>query len=200
MVQRKNYFSLVMVFVGLLMISCSNKNDQQSAEFLASVKNIEKVLGDSISSDSKVVKIIAYNTYKAQIQDDMAKIKELAKITQNTAKRQYIFAKDGSFYRVYYPITDAIIQYEQRNIPTNEKGALVSASPIPMSDVTLLELAGKYGKITPEEKEEGKERPIQFLRTSIQSEKKLGNSIHTEDKICVFNLGERKLGEKISWE
>ncbi len=123
----------------------------------------------------------------------------MAKTTQNTARRQYIFAKDGSFYRVYYPITDAIIQYEQRNIPTNEKGVLVSVSPIPMADIMLLELAGKYGKITDEEKKEGKERPIQFLRTSIQAEKKSGNSIH-DDKICVFNLGERKLGDKISWE
>lgn len=195
--RKFNYAIITLILYSF--IGCKESNDQQGVQFLSKVKELEKTLADSISSDSKVVKILAYNTYKSETEEDVLKIKELAKTTQNTARRQYIFAKDGSFYRVYYPITDAIIQYEQRNIPTNEKGALVSVSPIPMADIMLLELAGKYGKITDEEKKEGKERPIQFLRTSIQAEKKLGNSIH-DDKICVFNLGERKLGDKISWE
>ena len=195
--RKFNYAIITLILCSF--IGCKEANNQQGIQFLSKVKELEKTLADSISSDSKVIKILAYNTYKSDTEEDMSKIKELAKTTQNTARRQYIFAKDGSFYRVYYPITDAIIQYEQRNIPTNEKGVLVSVSPIPMADIMLLELAGKYGKITDEEKKEGKERPIQFLRTSIQAEKKSGNSIH-DDKICVFNLGERKLGDKISWE
>ena len=189
---------LTMFILTLLILGCKGEKEEQSQVFLKKVKGLEKTLADSISKDTKAIKVIGYNTYKAQTQDEFIEIKELAEVTKNTATRQYYFASDGSFYRVYFPITDAIIKYEQRNVSTNEKGELVSVAPI--ADLTLVELAGKYPQITEEEKKEKKERPIQFLRTTVPVEKKVGGSIHDDAKICVFNLGERKLGEAIAWQ
>ncbi|NMA75220.1 MAG: hypothetical protein GX963_13960 [Bacteroidales bacterium] len=192
-------YSLLTLFIFTLLIwSCKGGNEEESQTFLKNVKELERTLADSISKDTKAIKVIGYNTYKAQTEDEFTKIKELAETTKNTATRQYYFASDGSFYRVYFPIADAIIKYEQRNIPTDENGILVSLSPI--ADLTLIELAGKYVRITEEEKKEKKERPIQFLRTTVPVEKKSGSSIHNDTKICVFSLGERKLGDEIAWQ
>ncbi len=192
-------YSLLTIFIFTLLIwSCKGGNEEESQAFLKNVKGLERTLADNISKDTKAIKVLGYNTYRAQTQDEFSKIKSLSETTKNTATRQYHFASDGSFYRVYFPITDAIIKYEQRNIPTDENGILVSVSPI--ADLTLIELAGRYVKLTEEEKKEKKERPIQFLRTTVPVEKKIGPSIHEDTKICVFNLGERKLGDKIAWE
>ena len=193
-----NVFTAVLfLFMATIVSSCKSGNSEDSQAFLSTVKGLEKTLSDSISTDPNVVKVIAYHTYRAQTQAETSQIKELAKTTVNTGKRQYFFATDGSFYRVYFPITDAIIKYDQRNIPTDINGALVSANPV--HDLSIVELAGKYGKQTEEAKEAKQERPIQMLREAIPAEKKVGSSIHTDSKIVVFNLGERKLGDKIVW-
>lgn len=193
----KNYTFTTLILI-LLISGCKGGSEDQSQAFLMSIKGLEQTLADSISQDKKAIKVIGYHTYKAQTEEETAKIKELAQTTVNTATHQYYFASDGSFYRVYFPIADAIIKYEQRNIPTNEKAVLVSASPI--TDLTTIELAGRYAKLTEKEKKEKKERPIQFLRTTVPVEKKTGSSIHEDNKICVFNLGERKLGNPIAWQ
>lgn len=192
-------YSLLTTFLLIFLISgCKGGGEDQSQAFLKSIKGLEQTLADSISQDKKAIKVVGYHTYKAQTEEETAKIKELAQTTENTATRQYHFAGDGSFYRVYFPIADAIIKYEQRNLSTDEKGVLISTSSI--ADLTVLELAGRRLRLTEEEKKEKKERPIQFLRTTVPVEKKIGSSLHEDNKICVFNLGERKLGDPIAWQ
>jgi hypothetical protein len=180
----------VFVVMILLCSGCAlNKQNNGLADELAV---FEKKYAATLSSDEKEVKLIGFNT--AQIEPEFRdKIKVVQDSMSKTefAKNMY-FAKDFSYYRMYFPMHTAIISYNDVHYTANEKGIVLIPD---LDDISKIKVIGrkKSETVTGGGNDVIDGDKILFkneLKQEVKDGVKTGYS-YPKERMCVFSLGQR---------
>jgi hypothetical protein len=149
----------------------------------------EKKYAATLSSDEQAVKLIGFKTVQVE-QELRAKIREnMDSIAKMDMSNNIYFAKDYSYYRMYFPIHTAIINYNNVNYTANEKGIVLIPD---LGDVDKIKIIGR--KISETVKGTGSniiDGDKILLKNELKQEiidgVKTGYS-YQKEKICVFSL------------
>jgi hypothetical protein len=77
---------------------------------------------DTIPSGDGVIKLVGYKTiYTGEEKDEFKDFLKSHRDELNPSKHNY-YAEDGSFIRVYFPLSDAIIDYNEQSYEADENG------------------------------------------------------------------------------
>ena len=189
---KREIIYVCVVCASFALSSCSNVMSDKAANSTFSA--FEKEFADRLSPDNKndknVVKLIGFKTFP--IEDDSLKQNYKTMIESDLGKemrQRYAFADDFSFFRMYFPLHTAIVDYDGKTYTADEKGMVSIPN---LKDTRKIKVIGRKksetvtgaGSNTIEDdrillKNELKQETINGVQT--------GYSI--EGNICVFDMG-----------
>jgi len=148
----------------------------------------EKELAQSLSSEKDVVKLIGFKTFSIN-ESDRQKYKTLvSEHSKEMKKVNTVFSNDFSFYRIYFPILTAIIEYNGKTYTADEKGVVSIPN---LKDISKIKIIGRKksefvhgtgSNII----EEDRILLKQELKQGIINDVRTGYSV--DPNICVFDL------------
>jgi hypothetical protein len=179
-----------MISVGILMQSCSSEMDGAGLTDISGSKFalFEKEFVNSLSSNKNVVKLIGFKTYNISENERQDFKKLVAGYGDEMRKINNIVADDYSFFRIYFPLHTAIIEYEGKSYMADEKGLVYIPDLTDVSKITVVgrkkseKIQGTGSNIIKKDMISFENPFKQKMENGIQS----GYSI--EGNACVFDL------------
>jgi hypothetical protein len=163
------------------------------------LSSFEKKCAAALSTDEKEVKLIGFKTvqidpaHRAKFKEAMDSIAKIASANMGSSAKMMsdnmYFAKDYSYYRMYFPLHTVIISCNDANYTANEKGIV----QIPdLSDISKIKIIGRKRS----EKVRGTgsntiDGDRILLKDEVKQEVKDGVKTgysYQKEKICVFSL------------
>jgi hypothetical protein len=183
------YLGIILVSVTSLeffMQSCNKDFESDDAQNDTKFTLFEKEFANALSPDKKTVKFIGFKTYNISEneRDDFKKIvSEFGEEMKNK-----IVADDYSFFRVYFPLHTAIVQYGGKIYTADEKGLVNIPNLQDVNDVVIIgrkkseTVCGTGSNIIKKD----------WIRLKGSFKIKTYNGIRLgysiENNVCVFNL------------
>ena len=109
-----------------------------SVVYISEFVTFEKELAQSLSSEKDVIKLIGFKTISIS-DSEKQKFKNLVnEHGEELKKTNTVFSNDFSFYRTYFPIHTAIVEYNGKTYTADEKGLVSIPNLKDISKITLI--------------------------------------------------------------
>ena len=138
---RKSIVSSAMVaisVISLVLTGCQNELFDLSlnADFIA----FEEEFATSLSSENETVKLIGFKTYDINESDRQHFINLVEELGDTIKKFNAVFSEDFSFYRIYFPLHTAIVDYNDKTYTADEKGVVIIPN---LTDISKVKIIGR---------------------------------------------------------
>lgn len=194
---KKKFLLFRILFItinGLLLInSCNNDNDinpisNKKESITTFEKNYIRYLYPESNNDSiKLIgfKTVYFNKYEAQ---EIKNAQELYKKELIEINKSIYYAEDYSFIRVYFPISDAIVNYNGKTYKASNRGSFITDAFINLKTTSWIQVIGRKASEFVSGTDFNSIEGNQIL-LSEKLEKAMKD--YTTENTYVFNLGER---------
>jgi hypothetical protein len=181
---RKAGTVAIAVIAGALAC-CRSIDGSYTSEFAT----FERELAQSLSSDKDAVKLIGFRTSIINDSERQNFKKLVTEHGEDLKKTNTVVSDDFSFYRIYFPIHTAIVEYNGKTYTADEKGTVSIPNLKDISKITLIgrkrseTVHGTGSNIIEEDrillKQALKQEVINGVRTGW----------YIDGNICVFDCG-----------
>ena len=181
---RKTNIIAVAIIAGMLP-GCRSTNVSYTSEFV----NFEKELAQSLSSEKEVVKLIGFRTLSVGDSEKQTIRNLVSEHGEELKKTNTVFSDDFSFYRIYFPMHTAIVEYNGKTYTANEKGVVSIPN---LKDIRKITIIGRKKSESVQGTgsnriEEDRILLKQALKQEVVNGVRTGYSI--DGNICVFDCG-----------
>ena len=172
------------VVIGVLA-GCRSTKVAYTSEFVT----FERELAQSLSSEKNVVKLIGFRTLSIGENEKQHFKNLVSERGEELKKTNMVFSEDFSFYRMYFPIHTAIVEYNGKTYIADEKGVVLIPNLKDISEIKIIGrkksefVQGTGSNII----EEDRILLKQALTQEVINGVRIGYSI--DNNICVFDCG-----------
>lgn len=186
--------ALFITINGLLLInSCSNENDinpisNKKESITTFEKNYIRYLYPELNNDS--IKLIGFKTvyFNKDEAQEIKNAQELYKKELSEINKSIYYAEDYSFMRVYFPMSDAIVNYNGKTHEASNRGSFITDALVNLKTTSRIQVIGRKASEFVSETDFNSIEGNQILLAE-KLEKAMKD--YTNENTYVFNLGER---------
>ena len=102
--------------------------------------SFEKKFSQSLSSDKDAIRLIGFRTTPIDESEKQNFIKLANEHREELEKQNTVFSSDFSFFRQYFPLHTAIVEYNEKNYYADENGVVVIPN---MTDISQVKVVGR---------------------------------------------------------
>lgn len=188
--------ALFITISGLLLInSCSNDNDNDinpisnKKESISTFeKNYIRYLYPESNNDS--IKLIGFKTvyFNKEEAQEIKNAQELYKNELIEINKSIYYADDYSFMRVYFPMSDAIVNYNGKTYEASNRGSFITDAFVNLKTTSWIQVIGRKAS----EFVSGTDfNSIEGNQILLAEKLEKAMKDHNTENTYVFNLGER---------
>lgn len=132
---KKIYLSMAIVLS--MLIGCQKYTNDVSCspDFIT----FEKEFAKGLSSEENAIKLIGFKTFVIN-DDEKQHYKRLVSDYGEELKTNTVFSDDFSFYRIYFPLHTAIVEYDGKPYTADEKGVVLIPN---LKDISKIKVVGR---------------------------------------------------------
>jgi len=197
------FISMAFVFVSIISLgviihvcssnfednfNASNKLTKECCLSTTKFDTFEKQFAKSLSSEKDVVKLIGFKTYNISNSEKEDFKRLVSEYGEELEKNNHVFSDDFSFFRLYFPLHTAIVEYNGINYTADEKGTVSIPN---LTDISKIKVIGRKRSETVHGTGSNiieKDRILlkEAFRQEIKNGIKAGYSI--ENNACIFDF------------
>jgi hypothetical protein len=141
------FFCLVIVLAGMIsggifMQSCSSETEYAGLTDISGSKFalFEKEFINNLSSNKNIIKLAGFRTYNISEDEKEDFKKLLSEYGEEMKKMNLVVADDYSYFRVYFPLHTAIVEYEGKTYTADGKGLVYIPQ---LKDISKMKVIGR---------------------------------------------------------
>ena len=130
---------VIIVAIANELTSCQ-QDDIGTVSYSSDFTAFEKEFAKSLSSDKDIVRLIGFKTYTISSSEKEHFIEIVSQHGEELEHYNTIFSNDFSFYRIYFALHTAIVEYDGKTYTADERGLVLIPD---LKDISTIKVIGR---------------------------------------------------------